>query len=132
MRTIRVSDEVWNAIAGEGRFGETEDDVLRRKYGVSPADRILSQQVKGGRRGRGNVRYATKRMSTHVKNNRLVIEFEGGANKRWPLPAVSNRSDIKRVRDEAVAFAKAQGATDPGQTNAVRKALTNAGYHVYK
>ena len=29
MRTIRISDEVWQEIAQRGKFGETEDDVAR-------------------------------------------------------------------------------------------------------
>jgi len=32
MRTIEISDEVWQAIADRGKFGETEEDVLRRVF----------------------------------------------------------------------------------------------------
>ena len=32
MRNIRISEEVWQAIAKEGKFGETEEDVLRRVF----------------------------------------------------------------------------------------------------
>lgn len=34
MRTIRISEEVWNAIAERGKFGESEDDVLRRVFNI--------------------------------------------------------------------------------------------------
>ena len=34
MRTVRISDEVWNAIAQRGKFGETPDDVLRRVFNI--------------------------------------------------------------------------------------------------
>jgi negative regulator of replication initiation len=30
MKTIRISDDVWNAMAEHGKFGETPDDVFRR------------------------------------------------------------------------------------------------------
>lgn len=30
MKTIRISDDVWNAMAKHGKFGETPDDVFRR------------------------------------------------------------------------------------------------------
>src|SRR5213080_3303751 len=30
MKTIRISEEVWAAMAVRGKFGETPDDVLRR------------------------------------------------------------------------------------------------------
>jgi len=35
MKTIRISDEVWAEIAKRGKFGETEDDVLQRIFGIS-------------------------------------------------------------------------------------------------
>jgi len=37
MRTVRISDEVWAKIAERGKFGETEDDVLRRVFKLPPA-----------------------------------------------------------------------------------------------
>ena len=40
MKTIRISEEVWNEIAKFGRFGETPDDVLRRVFEIAaPAPR---------------------------------------------------------------------------------------------
>jgi len=36
MRNILVSDAVWEAIAHRGKFGETEDDVLRREFKLAP------------------------------------------------------------------------------------------------
>ena len=39
MPTIKVSDEVWEAIAERGKFGETEDDVLRRAFNLPPSPR---------------------------------------------------------------------------------------------
>ncbi len=34
MRTIKISEEVWNEIAKRGKFGETEDDVLKRIFNI--------------------------------------------------------------------------------------------------
>ena len=34
MRTIRISDEVWDEIAKHGKFRENEGDVLRRVFGL--------------------------------------------------------------------------------------------------
>jgi negative regulator of replication initiation len=123
MRTIRVSEEVWQAIAAKGAFGETEDDVLRRVFELEEAAVKI-----GRRRGRGSRRYAAKRMSPKIVDGALVIQFEDGARKQWPLPNLTDKEAIRRVREAAVRWAIEQGASVPGQANAVRKALTDAGY----
>jgi hypothetical protein len=86
----------------------------------------------GGHRGRGNTRYATQRMSVRVKDKQLVISFEGGASNAWKLPHLRNKVAIRDMLENAMRFALEHGATDPGQTNTVRKALTEAGYHLTK
>lgn len=129
MRTIRISEEVWQAIAARGKFGETEDDVLRRVFELEESATKVGA-TGPGRRGRGDKRYATKRMSSSVRHGQLIIEFEDGARQEWPLPNGEDKEGIRRVRDAAVRWALEQGASDPGQTNAVRKALTNDGYFV--
>ncbi len=131
MRPIRISEEVWQAIAESGKFGETEDDVLRRVFGLEPATRSVGGPG-AGRIGRGNRRLATKRMSARVEKHSLIVDFHGGPRHEWRLPNQSNKGAIKKVRSEAVQFALKNGASDPGQTNAVRKALTDAGYHLTK
>lgn len=132
MHTVKISDAVWAAIAERGRFGETEDDVLRRVFDLPSREDADRHQMSSGRRGRGNRRYATKRMSARIEGGKLLVEFEDGAANRWKLPHPSKKEDIKRLREEAVDFALEHGATDPGQTNAVRKALTDAGFHISK
>ena len=127
MRTIRISEEVWKAIAERGKFGETEDDVLRRVFGIKPPTVAATVD---GRRGRGNTRHATKRMSARVESGQLVVEFSEGPAERWTLPDRTNKDDIIRLRQGAVDFALANGASDPGQKNAVLKALTDAGYYI--
>ena len=81
---------------------------------------------------RARNRYAQVRMHAAVHSDHLVVQFEGGKEERWKLPDKSAKSAIRRIRDEAVSFALEQGASDPGQTNAVRKALTDAGYHLMR
>ena len=41
MRTIEVSDPVWQEIATRGKFGETEDDVLRRVFEIRPGSLVF-------------------------------------------------------------------------------------------
>ena len=137
MRTIKVSDEVWEAIAEGGKFGETEDDVLRRIFSLPPSSKRPHRgggpSGSGGYRpGRGSRRFATKRMSPRVESGKLVVEFEDGPRKEWTLPERGDKGSIRTIRDDAVSFALENGATNPGQTNAVLKALTNADYHLTK
>ena len=129
-RSIRISGDVWNAIAERGKFGETEDDVLRRVFGLSPEHN--SERPVSGRRGSGQrgPRRATKRMSASVERGRLLVQFVDGEKSWWDLPDRGDKEAIRRIRDDAVDFALTQGASDPGQTNAVKKALTDAGYHL--
>src|SRR5262245_30051526 len=129
MRKILISDAVWMAIADRGKFGETEDDVLRRVFKIDGPSEIKSKAAKG-RRGRGSRRIASKRMSARVENGNLIVEFEDGAREQWRLPSRSDKDAIRSTRAEAVSFALANGASNPGQTNAVLKALTQVGYHV--
>ena len=73
---------------------------------------------------------AKKQMSTRVLDSQLSVKFADNEIGRWALPDRSDKAEIRRVRDAAVAFALEHGASDPGQTNAVRKALTDAGYYL--
>ncbi len=129
MPKITISDQVWNAIAERGRFGETEEDVLRRVFDLSPLppERRISRS---GPRGRGRTRHATIRMSARVESGQLIVDFESGARNSWPLPEKHDKAAIRHIRDDAVRFALDNEASDPGQTNAVRKALTDAGYYL--
>ena len=46
MKTIRISEDVWNAMAERGKFGETPDDVLRRVFAIKEP----SKKMKTGNR----------------------------------------------------------------------------------
>jgi len=121
MRTIKISDEVWDVVAKDGKFGETADDVLRRllNVGGSPKARAWKE------------RRASVRMTQHVKNNELVLKFDSGETFRKPLPPKDNASEIRRLRDAALEFVKKNGGTT-GQEHAAIRALTSRGYHVTK
>ncbi|MGC8491200.1 MAG: hypothetical protein ACP5SH_05625 [Syntrophobacteraceae bacterium] len=126
MRTVRISDEVWDEIAERGAFGETVDDVLRRVFKIGEAkDQTLRVQTKI------RERFATQRMSARIDDGCLVVAFENGASNKWLLPPKDDKNRIRSVRNQAVEFASRNGATE-GQENAVRKALTDAGYHLIK
>jgi hypothetical protein len=135
--SVKISKEVYDEIAKLGKFGDVVDDVLRRVLGLSPKPGPRSVAEKPGRRGRGNHRIALKKMTPRVEKSqlrangdRLSIAFRDGAANCWELPERSDREGIRPIRDEAVLWAKQQGASEPGQTNAVKKALTDAGYYI--
>lgn len=126
MRTIRISDEVWDEIAERGKFGETPDDVLRRVFGLDKA-RDTSQRVQTKIRER----FAEQRMTARVEDGHLFVAFQGGASQEFLLPDRTDKNRIRVVRNRAAEFAEKNGAT-LGQVNAVKKALTEAGYHLTK
>ena len=128
MRNIKISEEVWQAIAERGKFGETEDDVLRRVFNLPSNSNFERKNFLGVS---PRVIRAKRRMSSFVDENKLYVSFQGGPSNSWELPDPSDKSEIRKVRDSAVSFAKANGATI-GQINAVKKALTEAGYYLTK
>jgi hypothetical protein len=138
MRTIRISEEVWQAIASRGKFGETEDDVLRRVFEL-PLNSLHEgvQTLTGGvgssyRTSSGRRRsFATQIMSSRIGGDQLHVEFHGGASSSWTLPDRSDKAGIRAVLNKAILFARNNGAS-LGQRNAVRKTLTSEGYHLTK
>ncbi|MFQ5602568.1 MAG: hypothetical protein ACE5HS_04805 [bacterium] len=121
MRTIRISNEVWMAIAERGKFGETPDDVLRRVFNIKPVEKANMRPRKS----------AAHRMTATVEDGRLLVTFSNGAAKTWSLPFKENKRELRVVREKAVAFAERNGATD-GQLKALFKAMNNAGYYLTK
>lgn len=137
MRTIQISDPVWKEIAKRGKFGETEDDVLRRVFDIpansSSLGEILSSLTGPGRKRSSSPRrsIAVQRMSCNVDGTQLFVSFQGGPSRTWTLSSPSDKSALRNVREKAVAFARENGAT-LGQINAVKKALTDNGFHLTK
>lgn len=125
MKTIRISQEVWEAMVKVGKFGETPDDVLRRVFKITGNIPLKSNLPKTLRR------YSQQRMSARVEAGELMVIFENGKRQSWELPNSSDKLAIKYIRDQAAEFASNNGASI-GQVNAVKKALTEAGYHLTK
>lgn len=128
MRTIKITEEVWQAIAARGKFGETENDVLERVFNIQSNANKSRNKVKTEKKRN---KYADQRMSADVLGQTLHIAFQNGISKKWALPDSTNKLEIRRIRDEAVNFAKQNDASF-GQEQAVKKALTNAGYWLTK
>lgn len=135
MRSALISEPVWEAVAAKGKFGESEDDVLRRVFGLAPTPSGPTNPSPGQARSRGagtrRRSFATNRMSSYISGNELRVSFASGEASSWHLPEKGDRDGIRALRDKAVEFAERHGATI-GQSNAVRKTLTDAGYHLLK
>jgi hypothetical protein len=134
MRVIRISEEVWQAIAARGIFGETENDVLERIFDIEkpPEEPAVKAPVSPPRIiAQKRHQFATVKMSTEVRGKKLFVSFANGASDSWLLPDTSDKNAIRTVRDNAVEFAKLNGASY-GQEQAVKKALTDAGYWLNK
>ncbi|HEV2331114.1 MAG TPA: hypothetical protein VGY56_20215 [Verrucomicrobiae bacterium] len=130
---IRISDEVWAAIAAQGKFGETEDMVLRRVFKIGPTNfASADSHPNGSSKQYGWKERRTKyRMTQNVVENKLILEFDHGPRFEKPLPSKQDRLSIRKVREEAVQFVRANGGTT-GQEHAAIRALTSRGYHIAK
>ena len=118
MKTIRISDEVWQEIAKRGKFGETEDDVLRRIFDLNV---VALHKPKKRRK-------TTNTMTVKIEDNELLVKFADGNLNTWILPLNREDREALIIRREAIEFAKQNGATR-GQICAVIKTLTQAGYY---
>jgi len=138
MRTIRISDEVWQEIAARGKFGETEDDVLRRVFGIketskSPegAESHQSIRMMSPRRFIRGPRKAERRLSPRIVGSKFEVRFPDHGNYRtWDLPEKDDKNGIRKMLTEALDFGWQNGATE-GQLKHIRKALTENGYYLY-
>jgi negative regulator of replication initiation len=125
MRTIKIDDEVWELISKNGKFRETDNDVLRRLLEMDKSAGDESTETRAWKQRR-----TTERMTQNdCQNNELVLRFDSGTTFRKKLPSKDDISEIRRVRDEAVDFVKKNGGTK-GQEHAAIRALTSNGYHV--
>ena len=133
MRNIRISDEVWEEIAKRGRFGETADDVLMRVFSINPSAGDHRSQLDSG----ADPSRATDRMHARVYGEggdaNLKVRFQGsGEEQHFRLPR--DRSDKRTIRaalSKALQFGRKNRASR-GQMFAIRKALTETGYHLTK
>ena len=102
MPTIKISDAVWAVIEKHGKFKETEDDVLRRLLNICGSEKEKPVEARGWKERRAEVRMT----QNDCQNNELVLRFDSGAMFREKLPAKSDISAIRRIRDAAVEFVK--------------------------
>ena len=70
------------------------------------------------------------KMTARIEDDHFIVKFSKGSSMKFNLPDRKDKKGIKMLADEAVEFAIGQGATIPGQVNAVRKGLTNGGYYI--
>jgi hypothetical protein len=127
---VRLSDEVWKEIAKRGRFGESEDDVLRRVFGIKPSE--LGQSGVAPMPDAATARMHSRVYEAGTAKAYLKVRFENGDEQHFKLPA--DKSDKRAIRDAltgALLFGKKNGASR-GQLFAIRKALTDMGYHLTK
>jgi len=74
---------------------------------------------------------AVQRMTSYIARNQLHVEFQDGSSSSWTLPDPKDKPGIREVLDKAIGFARGHEAS-LGQVNAVRKTLTDQGYHLTK
>jgi negative regulator of replication initiation len=131
VRTVRISEQVYDAIATRGKFGDSVDDVLRREFGIKANGAIGTGSLQGRSEGMRRRKFATQRMSPRLENGSLVVEFENGVSQTWGLPDKEDKRGIRLLRQQATEFAKSQNAS-LGQVNHILKVLTEAGYYLIK
>jgi hypothetical protein len=128
-RTIRISEAIWELMEKNGRFGESADAVLRRLLDLPPASKARSGSTHGMAHTRPG--HATNRLERRVGDGVLELSFASGESKRWPLPSPEEKAAIREVLRSATNWAKEHDAS-LGQVNAIRKSLTDNGYHLTK
>jgi len=74
MRTIRISDEVWNVMAKHGKFGETPDDVFRRILKIG----------KGKQRKTGKIDFVDSLLAGNNGNRKTKVEIIELYRKEFP------------------------------------------------
>ncbi len=122
MRTINISDAVWNELANKGKVGETVDDVLRRLLKIKHDRR--AQALATMRK-----RFGTQRISAKVEGEKLIVRFENGPWREWPLPPKTAKAALRSITYQTIDFARHNGASE-AQIIAVRKSLNDAGYNL--
>ena len=125
MRTIRISEEVWNEIAKRGKFGETADIVLKKVFSLDQSAR----DNPGVGRSRG--KFAKDRLTARIEGDELLVRFASGVSRTFSLTEKTDRIQIAELTSNVMDFVKMHGGTI-GQINAARKALTDAGFHITK
>ena len=95
---VTLSDTVWDEIAKQGSFGESEDDVLRRILGLPEATPDEAIQLVPRPRLHGMA--SRKRYSLTEKGARFLKEYDKPTQKRAILELIS---EMTKKRKEGVA-----------------------------
>jgi len=128
MKTIQISEELWDEIARiiANDIIKQATKPINEPGNEGPKELIPSVSRKFLRKPRR----AETRLSIDVNDNMLKLFFEGGDPQSWTLPL--DKRDTERIREalyKALDFAAMQGASE-GQLKAIRKALTEQGYYL--
>ena len=109
--TIRISQDVYDAVAARGAFGETPDDVLRRVLDLPPRPPRV-QRTKRGAVRLSDLDDIPRGVATVIgkRDRRLVVKLAGAPVAMWKLSGL-DADGLAAVREEAVAFARERGAS---------------------
>jgi hypothetical protein len=113
-----------------GKFGDRWCDALRRGLGVPMPKKTSAKVRNAGLEQHGRNRLAEVRLDRKTTDREIAFRFGDGPWKTLKLPSdKKNTQEVRRVREEALDFGRANGATD-GQLNAIGKAFSDAGYYL--
>ena len=129
MKTIRISEEVWQDISKKGVFGKTPDIVLRREFGIDQTSNNLDN-ASYGQSASPNTIHRNTSFNRRFEDGYYIVEASNGAKFNEALPEKWDKDEILRLTENVRQFTKAQGGTI-GEINASSKKLTEAGYHIY-
>jgi len=133
-----TNEEDLNDIAKRGNFGEKKNDDPMRMFELPASSVTRNETMKERKKISTPSRakyirqpFARQKMTPYISRNQFHIEFQDGGSRSWTLPDPKDKAGIREILYKAIAFAKEHRASR-GQINAVRKKLTDEGYHLTK
>lgn len=138
LRQPMTNEKDLHDIAKRENFGEKKNDVPMRMFEL-PASSVTRNEIMQERKNISTPSkakyksqpFASQRMTLYISRNQFHIEFQDGGSRSWTLPDPKDKVGIREILYKAIAFAKEHRASR-GQINAVRKKLTDEGYHLTK
>lgn len=73
--------------------------------------------------------FADRQMTVEIGKLGLIVSFSDGRATIWPPPKRDDPEAIRKMRDEAITFARRKGANQT-QIDMLEKALMQAGYNL--
>ena len=80
MKTIRISNDVWEAMAKHGKFGETPDDVLRRILKIEGSGLQASER----RRKDGKMAFIDAHLAAKGESRKTKLEIAELFRRQFP------------------------------------------------